>query len=310
MKNIKSILHLHLFDGGAAGAASAGDGDGAGTGGFANLENGSESAVVYGKQENPQVADGKESQVAADEKGQSTQVDKSKAFKDMIKGEYKEEYQKLFETQLTNRMKRFSGMEEQLNQSQEVLGMLYNVYGVPNGDMESLSRAIQNDDNLILAQAEAAGLAPEQYRYMLQLQQQADMSRQQAEAAEQQAFIQNQMADWQTQAEEFKGFFPDFDLASELQNPDFAGLLQGGISVRAAFNAVHADEIIDGAIAQTAQSVKESVTENIRARGNRPAENGTVARAGVVVKNDPSKLTRQDREEIARRVARGENIAF
>lgn len=307
MKHIKDMLHLHLFDGGAG----AGDGAGAdGGGGFANLE-GSEPSVVYGKQEESQATDGKDSQVAADEQdGEQSPPDKAKSFKELIKGEYKEEYQKLFESQLNNRMKRFSGMEEQLNRSNEVLGMLYNVYGVQDGDTEGLARAIQYDDNLILAQAEAAGLTPEQYRYQLHLQQQADLSRQQAEAAQQESYIRQQMAQWESEAEQFKNFFPDFDLATECENPEFLGLLQSGVSVKAAFNAIHADEIIEGTIAQTAQSVKKSVAENIAARGNRPAENGTVARPGVVVKNDPSKFTKQDREEIARRVAMGEKIAF
>lgn len=310
MKYIRERLHLHMFDGAAAGADSGAQ---AGDGGFASLE-GSEPTVVYGKQEGSEDTTKTEgsSQVAADNKegGQDPPVDKTKAFKDLIRGEYKEEYQKLFQTQLNSRMKKYNGMEERLQRSDEVLGMLYGVYGIHEGDLEGLARAIQYDDNLIQTQAEAQGLTPEQYRYNLQLQQQAAYARQQAEAAQQEAFMRQQYAQWEAEAEQMKNFFPDFDLAAECDNPDFTGLLQSGVSVQAAFNAVHANEIMQGAIAQTAQSVKQSVADNIRARGNRPAENGTVTRPGVIVKNDPSKFTAKDREEIARRVARGETIKF
>lgn len=307
MNHIKEMLHLHLFDG-AEGGAEAGDG------GFANLE-GSDSTVVYGKQteeDGAATVDDEISQVAADEDtGENTQdVDRDKDFKDLIKGEYKEEYQKLFESQLNNRMKRYSGMEEELERSNEVLSMLYGVYGVQDGDIDELAQAIQYDDNLISAQAEAAGLTPDQFRYQLYLQQEAEASQRMAQEAQQQAFINQQVAEWEAQAEEMKSFIPDFDLVAECQEPEFVNLLQSGISVRAAFNAIHADEIIEGTIAQTAQSVRQSVTDNIKARGQRPAENGTVTRPGVIVKNDPTKFTKKDREEIVRRVARGETIAL
>lgn len=301
------MLHLHLFDG-ADGGAEAGDG------GFANLE-GSDSAVVYGKQveeDGLATAEDENGQVAADEEdGEDIQgIDRARDFRDLIKGEYKEEYQNLFESQLNNRMKRFSGMEEELGRSNEVLGMLYGVYGVQDGDIEGLAEAIQYDDNLISAQAEAAGLTPDQFRYQLYLQQQAESSQRQALEVQQQAFINQQVAEWESQADEMKSYIPDFDLAEECQEPEFVNLLQSGVSVRAAFNAIHADEIIEGTIAQTAQSVRQSVTDNIKARGQRPAENGTVTRPGVIVKNDPTKFTKKDREEIVRRVARGETIAL
>jgi hypothetical protein len=52
------------------------------------------------------------------------------------------------------------------------------------------------------------------------------------------------------------------------------------------------------------------VTQNIRAKGARPAENGTSQRAAATIKSDPSKLTLDDFEEISRRLARGEKITF
>ena len=44
--------------------------------------------------------------------------------------------------------------------------------------------------------------------------------------------------------------------------------------------------------------------------GQRPPENGTRASAAAVVKNDVSKLTKQEMEEIDKRVLRGEKIVF
>jgi hypothetical protein len=87
-------------------------------------------------------------------------------------------------------------------------------------------------------------------------------------------------------------------------------LLQNGIDVKTAFETIHHDEILSGAMMQTAEAVRKNVTDSIKARGLRPSENGINAQAGVIVKNDVSKLTPQDRAEIARRARMGETIKF
>ena len=55
--------------------------------------------------------------------------------------------------------------------------------------------------------------------------------------------------------------------------------LRSGVGVKAAFNAVHFDDIVGGVIQQTAQSVKQSTADNIRNRQQRPDENGISAKA-------------------------------
>ena len=58
------------------------------------------------------------------------------------------------------------------------------------------------------------------------------------------------------------------------------------------------------------KSAAQQVTDNVRARGARPAENGVSSGSGFLVKSDVSKLTKKDRAEIARRAAHGEKIVF
>ena len=55
---------------------------------------------------------------------------------------------------------------------------------------------------------------------------------------------------------------------------------------------------------------EQLVTDNIRAKGSRPLENGTSQQGAFIVKNDVNALTKEDRAEIARRVRRGEVISF
>ena len=94
---------------------------------------------------------------------------------------------------------------------------------------------------------------------------------------------------------------------------DWEGTLQWkgqDLNGKKAYEVAHLDTIKGGIAQQTAAKTERAVVENIRAKGNRPAENGVGSGSGITVKNDVSKLSRQDRQEIARRVARGENIRF
>ena len=73
-----------------------------------------------------------------------------------------------------------------------------------------------------------------------------------------------------------------------------------------AYKVLHMDDFLSKATAQA----EKTITNNIRARGARPQENGAAPKSAVVVKDDVSKLTPADRAEIARRAAMGETITF
>ena len=60
----------------------------------------------------------------------------------------------------------------------------------------------------------------------------------------------------------------------------------------------------------TAKQVEGKLANKIRAGQNRPAEGAMRSQNAVVTKSDVSQLTKADRQEIARRVARGERIVF
>jgi hypothetical protein len=87
-------------------------------------------------------------------------------------------------------------------------------------------------------------------------------------------------------------------------------MLSAGVGVKAAFQALHHDDIMSGAMHYTAQTIAKKTADNIASRQSRPVEAGLNSQASAQVKTDVSKLTKEDRREIARRVARGEMISF
>ena len=117
-------------------------------------------------------------------------------------------------------------------------------------------------------------------------------------------------AQWMGQAEQTKTVYPAFDLETEMQNPRFLDLLRNHIDVRTAYEVLHKDEIIPAFAQHTAKVVEQKLTNKIIANGARPIENGNSSQSAVLTKSDVSQLSKEDRQEIIRRVARGEKIRF
>ena len=202
-------------------------------------------------------------------------------------------------------------LQEQLDSRNGLMEALATKYGVEASDVEGILKAI-NDDNAYWEQeAEKEGVPVEQYKRMKTLESQnASYIRAQQEA-QARAAADATVAKWQAEAEEFRNIVPDFNLETEItENPDFVRLIQTGVGIKAAYNATHMDDILSGAMHKTAQTVAEKIAKGREAKAARPAENGTAAQNGVLYKTDVNKLTAADREEIARRAARGETIIF
>ena len=117
-------------------------------------------------------------------------------------------------------------------------------------------------------------------------------------------------ASWVDQGEKTKTVYPSFDLKAEMENPRFVDLLRNNIDVRTAYEVLHKDEIIPAAMQFTAKTVEQKLTNKIIAGGQRPTENGMNSQGAAVVKSDVSQLSKADRQEIIRRVQRGERIRF
>lgn len=104
--------------------------------------------------------------------------------------------------------------------------------------------------------------------------------------------------------------YPGFSLRREMQSPDFARLIAGGVSMRRAFETVHFSEILFGAMQRAAKESQIRALEEIRQRGMRPAENGLSPRGGIAVKKSAGEFTREERQSLIRRLERGEKVAL
>lgn len=320
---IRPVL-LTLFDGGAAagegGAAAAGQGETSASapGSTRRGKAGEYDNVRFGKQPEPEGGEGEgagsdaggERQKVGVETTSNTLEDKRKAFRDLINGEYKDIYTQETQRMIDRRFKQTKGLEKQLGDYQPVIDMLMQRYKIEDNDVAKLSQALENDNAYWTEAAEEAGMSVDVYKKVQKIRRENEMLRRAEQNRAGEAAVQRQLQQWTEQAEAMKALYPNFDFGQETANPAFVNMLKAGIPVEHAYKVLHMDEIVSGAVQTAAKQTEKQVVDNIRAKGARPAENGTSSQSAFTVKDDVSKLSKKDRAEIARRVAMGEKISF
>lgn len=304
MLKLKHRFYLQAFAEGFDGAEGVSDTEGSTDSGLAN-QNGEDSDLFsYGGDESPTVS--------PNESGTET-VDEWSSIREKYKDKIGEEIQGAIQKRFKNQQ----SFEDNYNDLLDGLAPLFLKYKLDISDVEGLKNALATDDTLLEDTAFDEGLTPEAVRERLMQQRenarlQKELERLKEEQMEAQASKEayDQYNSWVREAEELKQLYPNFDLATELENEEFRDdLINSGKPLRKAYESAHLDEIIQGAIQTTASKVRESVTNNIKARGMRPSENGT--RGGSVsVKKNVNELTDKDIDRIYKRVKMGDTISF
>ena len=237
--------------------------------------------------------------------------DREAKFNELIKGEYKDLYDARMQDTIQKRLKGSKENEAKLNALIPTLEMLAKKYGVKDAsDINALNKAIEEDDSFYEAEALEKGLTVEQLKEIRKMERENAELKAQMNEKQRRENAANQYAAWMEQAKEAKKIYPTLDLNTEAKNPEFLKLLHAGIDVGNAYLVIHKDDIIPAAMQYTAKTVEQKLTNKIIAGGARPTENGNSSQSASVVKSDVSQLSKADRQEIIRRVQRGEKIRF
>lgn len=284
MEKYRLMLTLFGEGGGASGGAAAGAAGGEGTGG--------EGASTQGAPAQ-----------------QAT--DRAAEFDRLIKNEYKEEYDKRFKEGLNRRFKETESLKQQTEAAKPLMELLAGKYGVDANDLGALMKAAEADESYYEEEAAQKGLTVQQLKQFKQMERENAQLRAAQEERQRVERANQVQARWMQETEALKNVFPGFDFFAESENnPEFARLIGKGVSVDAAYKVTHLDDIMTGAMQYTAQKVKEKTVNDIRARGMRPSEGGLGEHPAGEGQLDVSKLTRQQRADIAKRVLRGEKISL
>lgn len=202
------------------------------------------------------------------------------SFKKLIEGEFKAEYDENVQNILKKRLK---GSEETMKKFEALapaLKVLEQRYGVSPGDAAALAEAVLND-KAGERDAEAGENARKERASRL-------------------------YSRWLRESAALRGTYPGFDLAAQLQNEDFRELLQGGASMRAAYELANRDALMR----EAARDMEDKIARRILSGTARPREGGLSSQSSAVVKSDVAHMSKAARRDIICRVQSGEKISF
>lgn len=307
MLKLKHRLDLQAFAEGLEGAGDMGTGtDGSMETGFADQTDADDDLFSYGEET-------QEASTVSSDENRTDDVDEYQTFREKYKDRIGEDIQEAIQKRFKNQQ----SYEDMYNNLIDELGPLFLKYGLDGSDVDGLKNALASDDSLLEDTAFNEGLTTEALRERMQqkrentkLQKELDKLREEQAKEQASRDAYNQYNAWVKEAEDLKQIYPNFDLRQELENDDFRkDLIDNGRPLRKAYEAAHLDEIIAGAIQTTAAKVREGVTNDIRARGMRPAENGT-RMGSVSVKKNVNDLTDKDIDRLIARARAGDIISF
>ena len=176
------MLSLQVFaEGAGAGDGGTAQGQGA-TAGVASQQKAVSNPlanVKYGIQEDA-------APVAEVQAEPTAVVDRNAEFEKLIKGEYKDLYDAKMQDTIQKRLKSSKETVDKYNALAPTLEMLAKKYGVDAGDIESLNKAIQEDDSYYEEEALEKNMSVQQLKEIKKMEREnADLKRQMAEQSRQ-----------------------------------------------------------------------------------------------------------------------------
>lgn len=273
---------LQLFADGAAAA------EGSGTDGVASVNTGTEVAAVTEGTEAPKAEE---------------------TFEDLIKGKYKDDFNKRMQSAIKKRVGDTKALEAENAKMREALAIAQQRYGTKDGDWDALTNALLEDDKYLEQEAYEKGIDKDTLRTMKRMEHENEqLKRNQAELERQARQEQAYQKLLQEQAE-VSLIYPNFNLDVEVLNPQFESLVRNGIDLKTAYEVVHHNEILPQAMKFAADKTMSDVSRAIQS-GSRPTELANGHMDSPAGKVDVSKLSREQRDEINRRVLSGERIVL
>lgn len=293
----------HFADGDAAGAAAEAAGAGAeASGSGAAGQTAEAGAGTAAAQPGENRAGGVPAEGAA--------LDKGKAFQDLIRGEYKQEWEREFQKRFNARHREAKDNADRLERIAPMLETIATRYGVKSDDLEGLAKAVNEDDSWLQKEALRRNMPVSELRRSMELERENRklhdaMSRSREESAE-----QERMARFDRESRELKELYPEADIAALGQDEKFVRMVSSGVEMRAAYEALNASAYRRRLMGQAEQVAAANVAAAVASNAKRPAENAGQKRVSGDAKVNISSLTKDQMQDLIRRARAGEKITF
>lgn len=304
-------ITLNLFDGGegATSAGTTGAGEGSATTGTENSAVRKEVAqkgrsmglpddllADYQKAYDSKNTSTTAAETQTDTKNEGSQTsDTEGEFENLIKGKFKDAYDKRVRNFVSDRLSKrdteIAQLKERSESTDKILAVLANKY--PNVDaknLDALLNAVENDEDIWRQKALDGGITADEAKLKFGEQQKQAQLENELEQLKKEKAVSQLDARMQNLAKATQQMYPDFDLKSEFENPQFCAALDfiaqrneaknkaSGkndeiFDLTYAYELAHADEIRNNTIKKVSKATMSAVAQNIAANGSRPKEN-------------------------------------
>lgn len=252
---------------------------------------------------------------------ESPQQEQKKAtFDELLNdGEYKDEFDKRVQSIIQKRFKTAKAAEERMTKLSPLLDLIAKKYGVENlDDVDTLVQKVTDDDAYYEDEAMERGIPVDALKQIQKVEsenrvlKQAEAERQaEAEEAERRAEFDRLFMQVRAESDNIKKVYPAFDFDTEMRDPNFMRLaFTQGVGPKTAYEIIHKDEIIGGAMQYATQRAQEQTAASIASGNKRPVEGWTGNASPANTKIDVSSLTPQQMKDYIKRAQRGEKITF
>jgi len=239
-------------------------------------------------------------------------------FEKLINGKYRDFYKERTSKIVQERLKDYKEKSAKLDSYQPIIEAALKRFGAK--DLDELQKAMYIDNGKLEEEALEKGISVDQLKRIKEqeyenMRKDQELQRLKAEKerieAEKRAEAERQKMyeSWQKDESAIqKELDPNFSLLNAIQNPEFADLLNRGVSVMRAYKAVYYDDHIAKIAKYARDKGMKDAADTIKANGQRPSENISSSSAPVAVIQDPRKYTDDYWEQIDREVRSGKVI--
>lgn len=163
-------------------------------------------------------------------------------------------------------------------------------YGVAPGDYDALAKAMSEDRTHVQEVARRLGIDDTAAQKIVDAEvQSAEFNRRDAEARQAEANARFEQEEAQVRA-----LYKDFDLGEYLKNTKFKAMVDAGLTMQEAYEAVNYKELTRLMVAEAVKEAEDRAAARVGTQGQRPKEGASAGAAGEGVSLDYSKMTDEE----------------
>lgn len=210
------------------------------------------------------------------EKEETVPSQKKLSYQELIESEdYREEHERYIKSLFGKRMKKH---DSDMAKANELLAMSGQKYGLDTKSptfYEDLGKALSDDDSIYERYAEEHDTTVAEAKRIMGLERQLERAQKESQARREADEDMARINALKENGKRTKAEYPEFDLNTEMKNPQFARLaaVLGG-DTTTAYRVVHHADIVSRAVTKATENATQAVAESVKANRRRPDEGG------------------------------------